>query len=57
LGADRRKPGPSGDRLHTEGDWEKGVNTALKKRRPKDGWPEPAKQSKKMAQTPSAGKK
>jgi hypothetical protein len=35
----RAAPGPEADRLALAGDWKKNVQTALGKRRPKEGWP------------------
>ncbi len=34
-----QNPGPEPERLNLEGDWEKLVGKALKKKRPKEGWP------------------
>jgi hypothetical protein len=48
IDPDPKKPGPDPNRLNideSEG-WEKAVNRALRKRRPKDGWPKPDKRSK-----------
>ena len=36
-----KQPGPKPDRLHIDGDWEEAVKKALKKKRPKEGWPSP----------------
>lgn len=33
------KRGPKPDSLKLEGDWRDAVNKAIKKKRPKDGWP------------------
>jgi len=33
------KRGPKEERLNIDGDWESAVNKALKKDKPKDGWP------------------
>ena len=41
------KTGPKPDRVKVEGDWEDAIGKALKKPRPKDGWPEPEKKVKK----------
>ena len=41
-----QKPGPESERLNLEGDWEKLVGKALKKKRPKDGWPKPVGEEK-----------
>lgn len=38
---ERRKPGPKADKVKIEGDWERAMEKALKKKRPKDGWPKP----------------
>jgi hypothetical protein len=35
----RRKSGPSPERVKIKGDWETAVGKALKKERPKEGWP------------------
>jgi hypothetical protein len=35
----RKKTGPSAERVKIKGDWEKAIATALKKGRPKQGWP------------------
>jgi len=42
-----KKTGPIPDRVKVEGDWEEAIGKALKKPRPKDGWPEPEKKVKK----------
>lgn len=42
-----RKTGPKPDNLKIEGDWESAMEKAVKKKRPKDGWPEPEKDKKK----------
>jgi len=42
-----KKTGPKPDRVRIEGDWEKAVDTALKKKRPKEGWSKPTKNPKK----------
>ena len=34
-----KKRGPSPERLKIKGDWETAVGKALKKERPKEGWP------------------
>lgn len=34
------KPGPKPETLKIEGDWKQAVDKALKKKRPKAGWPE-----------------
>jgi hypothetical protein len=38
-----RPPGPEPDRLKLEGDWEELAGKAVKKKRPKEGWPKPSK--------------
>lgn len=35
--------GPKPERVKIKMPWEKAVSDALKKERPKDGWPEPSK--------------
>ena len=35
------KPGPKPERVKTDGDWQDAVKKALKKPRPKEGWPKP----------------
>jgi hypothetical protein len=37
------KRGPHEERLKISGDWERAVDKALKKKRPKKGWPKMAK--------------
>ncbi len=37
----KRVSGPEPERVKFEGDWQKAVGKALKKERPKDGWPKP----------------
>lgn len=34
-------PGPEPERVRIDGDWEDAVKRALKKPRPKGGWPKP----------------
>jgi len=34
--------GPSPERVKIKGDWEKAIGEALKKERPKEGWPNTA---------------
>lgn len=41
-----RKTGPKPDHVKIDDDWEKAVGDALKKKRPKGGWPEPEKSDK-----------
>jgi hypothetical protein len=41
------KRGPKPDRVKVGEDWEEAVKKALKKKRPKDGWPKPAPDTKK----------
>jgi hypothetical protein len=41
------KRGPKEDRLKISDDWESAVNKALKKKRPKEGWPKKGKNSQK----------
>lgn len=41
------KRGPNPDTVKIDMDWEKAVGKALKKERPKDGWPEESKKAKK----------
>jgi len=36
----QKRAGPEPERVQIEGDWKKAVGKALKKKRPKDGWPE-----------------
>lgn len=35
----KKSRGPSPERVKIKGDWEKAVGKALKKERPKEGWP------------------
>jgi hypothetical protein len=37
----KRKRGPEPERVKIDEDWEKAVERALTKKRPKDGWPTP----------------
>ena len=39
----KRKPGPKPDRVKIDENWEDAVTKALKKKRPKSGWPKPDK--------------
>ena len=41
----KRPPGPEPDRLEIKGDWREAMGKAIKKKRPKKGWPEPTKDS------------
>ena len=45
-----KKTGPKPDRVKVDGDWEEAIDKALKKPRPKDGWPEPENKVKKKDQ-------
>lgn len=36
----KSKPGPEPDRLIFDGDWEDAAKKAIKKERPKEGWPD-----------------
>ena len=40
-GEEPGKPGPEPDRLKIEVPFEEGLRRALKKKKPKEGWPEP----------------
>ena len=40
-GEDCGKPGPEPDRLKIDVPFEEGLRRALKKKKPKEGWPEP----------------
>ena len=40
-GEERGKPGPEPDRLKIDVPFEEGLKRALKKDKPKEGWPEP----------------
>lgn len=42
-----RKTGPKPERLKLDGDWKELIKKAVKKERPKEGWPEPEKKAKK----------
>ncbi len=37
----QKQPGPKPDHLNLDGEWEGAVSKALKKQKPKEGWPEP----------------
>lgn len=39
TGKKRAKKGPEPERLKIQGDWTKAVDSALKVKRPKGGWP------------------
>jgi len=39
--ADPKKRGPEPERVKIAGNWKSAVEKALKKERPKDGWPKP----------------
>ena len=36
----KKKRGPKPDKLKINGDWEKALQKAVKKKKPEDGWPE-----------------
>jgi hypothetical protein len=36
----KKKPGPKPNHLQIDGNWENAVKKAVKKEKPKDGWPE-----------------
>tara|TARA_R110002072_G_scaffold4245_5_gene29982 strand:+ start:546 stop:743 length:198 start_codon:yes stop_codon:yes gene_type:complete len=48
--------GPKPDRVKIDMDWEDAVNKALKKERPKEGWPELGKKSKQAPDEPESDK-
>lgn len=35
----KKKTGPKADKVKIPGNWEKAIEKALAKKRPKDGWP------------------
>lgn len=35
----KKKTGPKSERLKIDGDWESAMGKAVKKKKPKDGWP------------------
>ena len=43
----KRNPGPRPAHVKIEGDWEQAIGRALKKNRPKGGWPKPTEKDKK----------
>jgi hypothetical protein len=45
--SDKEKTGPKPDHLKIEGDWKDAIGVAVKRKRPKEGWPEPDKDKKK----------
>jgi len=47
--AEVKKTGPKPERIKLEGDWRDLMGKALKKERPKEGWPEPAKKKRKKS--------
>ena len=52
---EKQKPGPEADRLKLGGDWKERLAEAVKKPRPKGGWPKPKASSKKRSE-PQKGK-
>jgi hypothetical protein len=44
---DAEKTGPKPDKVKIEGNWEEAIDKALKKERPKNGWPKEEKKCKK----------
>jgi hypothetical protein len=42
----KTKSGPVPDRVKIEQDWEKAMADAMKKKRPKEGWPKAEKEEK-----------
>lgn len=47
----RRKRGPEPERVKIDEDWEEAIKKALRKERPKEGWPAPPK-TRKSGQNP-----
>lgn len=43
----KSKTGPKPDNLKIEGDWESAMGKAVKKKKPKEGWPETEKKTDK----------
>jgi|GEM_PF-918414 len=43
---EKSKTGPAPDRVKIDKPWEDAISDALKKERPKDGWPKPEKEKK-----------
>lgn len=39
----RKRPGPNPGMLKIDDNWKVAINKALKKKRPPEGWPKPAK--------------
>ena len=46
-GDKKKKTGPKTGRLKIDGDWESAMGKAVKKKKPKDGWPEHDKDTEK----------
>lgn len=46
-GEKRKKTGPKSTHLKIDGDWESAMGGAIKKKKPKDGWPKQEKDSEK----------
>jgi len=40
----KKQRGPKPDNLKLEGDWQEAVKTAIKKKKPKNGWPDKQKE-------------
>lgn len=47
MSTDKSQTGPKPDRVKIDMDWEKAMEKAVKKERPKEGWPEAEKPVKK----------
>jgi len=43
----KQSTGPRPDTLKLEGAWQDAMNKAIKKEKPKEGWPKPAKEADK----------
>lgn len=43
---EKRNTGPVPDRVKIDQDWEEAMADAMKKKRPKEGWPKPEKEKK-----------
>lgn len=43
---DKNPPGPEPERVKIDDDWKSAIGRALRKKRPKEGWPQPEKEEK-----------
>lgn len=57
MSDEKRKRGPDPERVKIEGDWEEAVKKALRKERPKEGWPKPEKEQEAEGSPKSKGRR